>query len=109
VNVQPLLGCATADGHEGLVKLLLEREDVVSNRPDKYDQIPLRRAAFKGPEGVVKLLSERRDVDLNSPDADAITPFWWAAGKGYEGVTKLLLEREDVVSKLLGAFSLVEL
>ena len=78
------------------MKVLLERQDVDPNRPDKYDQTPLLFAALNGYEGVVKLLLERADVDPNCPDGDGQTPLVNAAIKGCKGVVKLLLERRDV-------------
>jgi len=90
------LSWATENGHEGVVKLLLGREDVDPNRPDKNDRTPLAWAAGKGHEGVVKLLLGREDVDPNRPDEDAQTPLGWAAIGGHEGVMKLLLRQEGV-------------
>ena len=84
------------NGHEGVVKLFLEREDVDVNLPDKDYQTPLSWAASYGHEGVVKLLLEREDVDPNCLDEYDGTPLSWAASKGHEQVVKLLPEREDV-------------
>ena len=55
------LGWAAMFGHEGVVKLLLGRDDVDPNHSDKYDQTPLKCAAVGGHEGVVKLLLDRGD------------------------------------------------
>ena len=55
-------------GHEAVVKLLLERENVDPNRSDKDGRTPLWWAAMKGHEGVVKLLLEREDIDPNLSD-----------------------------------------
>ena len=86
----------TLIGHEGVIKLLLEREDVDPNRPNKYDRTPLGCAARKGHEGVVKLLLERGDINPNRPDENDQTPLGLAAIEGHKGVVKLLLERGDV-------------
>ncbi|PUU83075.1 ankyrin repeat-containing domain protein, partial [Tuber borchii] len=87
---------AALEGHEGVVKLLLGREDVDPNRPDVDDRTPLRCAAIEGHQGAVKLLLERGDVDPNRADKYGQTPLWWAAINGHEGVVKLLLGREDI-------------
>ena len=92
------LSRAAENGHEGVVKLLLERNDVNHNTPDmKYGQTPLAWAAKKGHEGVVKLLLEQKAVNPNTPDTKyGQTPLWWAAANGNEAMAKLLLGRKDV-------------
>jgi len=93
----PLLW-ATKEGHEGVVRILLEREDVNPNQADtECGQTPLSWAAENGHEGVVKILLERGDVNLNQTDIKyGRTPLLWATKEGHEGVVKMLLEREDV-------------
>ena len=90
------LAWAARNGHVGVAKILLGREDVDPNHPDKQEETPLGRAAINGHEGVVKLLLEREDVDPNHPDKQEETPLGWAAIYRHEGVVKLLLRREDV-------------
>ncbi|RPA96062.1 ankyrin, partial [Choiromyces venosus 120613-1] len=89
---------AAWNGHDGVVKTLLTREDVNPNTPDtKYGKTPLCRAAQNGHDGVVKTLLAREDVDPNTPDTtDGLTPLCWAAQNGHDGVVKTLLAREDV-------------
>ena len=89
---------AAMRGHEGVVKMLLEREDVNPNQADtRYGWTPLWWAAGCGHERVVKMLLEREDVNPNQPDTGSgRTPLSWAAKKGHERVVKMLLEREDV-------------
>jgi len=92
------LSLAAENGYEGVVELLLEREDVNPNTPDiLYGQTPLLWAARNGHEGIVRLLLRRGDVDPNIPGAKHDrTPLWWAAENGHEGVVKLLLGREGI-------------
>ena len=92
------LSWAAEKGHGGILKLLLEREDVNPDTPDtEYGRTPLSWAAEKGHEEVVKLLLERKDVNPNTPDTKyGQTPLSWAAVNGHEGAVNLLLEREDV-------------
>jgi len=94
---QTPLSWAAAIGHEGVVKMLLEREDVNPDAGTIYGRSPLSWAAKSGHEGVVKMLLEREDVNPNQ--ADRIygqTPLSRAAGSGHEGVLKTLFERTDV-------------
>ena len=90
------LAWAARNGHVGVAKLLLGREDVDPNLADKYDRTPLGWAAINGHEGVINLLLEREDVDSNLLDKNHMTPLWCAAYNGHEDVIKLLLGREDV-------------
>ena len=89
---------ASVRGHEEVVKMFLEREDVNPNQGDpRYGRTPFLWAAQSGHEGVVKMLLEREDVKLDQADTGCgQTPFSWAAENGHEGVVKVLLEREDV-------------
>ena len=92
----PLLW-ASQNGHDGVVKLLLEQKDVNPDTPSKSGQTPLSLAAENGHEGIVELLLERKDVNPDAPDRGyGGTPLLWAAGKGHEGIVRLLLRREDV-------------
>jgi len=91
------LSWAADNGHEGIVKLLLDRKDVNPEIPDTtYGQTPLSCAAENGREGVVKLLLGRKDVNPDSLSKSGRTPLSWAAANGHEGIVKLLLDRKDV-------------
>ena len=92
------LSWATENGHEGIVKLLLERKDVNPNTQDTRDgQTPLSWAVEKGHEAIVKLLLEQDGINPDTRDIKSgRTLLTWAAQNGYEGVVKLLLERKDV-------------
>ncbi|KAG0639251.1 ankyrin repeat-containing domain protein [Tuber brumale] len=90
------LSWAAGCGHEEVVKLLLERNDVDPNMADEEGRTPLSWSAQNGCYGVVKLLLKRRDVDPNIPDIFGWTPFSFALVCGELGVVDLLLDREDV-------------
>jgi hypothetical protein len=88
------LSWAAGNGHEAVVKLLLEKGvDVDFNSKDtKYGQTPLLWAARKGHKGVVKLLLEKA-VDVEAKDKEySRTSLHWAAVNGHQEVVKLLLE-----------------
>ena len=54
-------------GHEGVVKMFLERGDVNPNLADTKDgHTPLSYAAMIGREGIVKMLLERNDIGLDT-------------------------------------------
>ena len=95
------LSWAAEGGHEAVVKLLIERDDVAADSKDKYHgRTPLSWAAEEGHEAVVKLLIERNDVTADSKDEYDRTPLSYAAGGGHEAVVKLLIERNDVAADL---------
>jgi len=87
---------AARNGHEGVVKMLLKRDDVSPDEPNWYDETPLFWAAANGHEGVAKLLLDRDNVSPDKPHKYGQTPLWHAASNGHEGVVKLLLGRDDV-------------
>ena len=90
------LSCATSAGHEAVVRMLLEQEEVDVNSRGRYDQTPLLSAAQRGNEAVVRLLVQRKDVNANSKGLGGTTPLLSAAVEGYEDIARLLLERGDV-------------
>jgi ankyrin repeat protein len=92
------LSRAAANGHEAVVKLLLDKVSVDPDSKDKYGRTPLRWAAEKGHEAVAKLLLNKEGVDPDSKDKYGWTPLLGAAEKGHEAVVKLLLDKEGVDS-----------
>jgi len=95
VGNTPLLWAAQ-NGHEGVVEVLLKRDDINPNKPDQLGQTPLWGAADNGHEDVVKKLLGLDHIDPDKPNDDGITPLWAAAENGHEGVVKALLKRDDV-------------
>ena len=88
---------AAIKGHDGVVKILLERADVNPNQADiEYGRTPLWWAAENGHEEVVKMLLEREEVNPNQADTKySRTPLLCAVREGHEGIVKFLLEQED--------------
>jgi len=93
---RPTLSLAALQGHEDVVKILLEREEVNPNKPNNHGATPLWFATAHGHEGVVKILLESEEVNPDKPDNYGGTPLMSAAEKGHEGVVKILLEHEEV-------------
>ena len=85
---------ACRNGHEGVVKVLLGRGNVIPDRADNNGESPLSGAAWGGHEGVVKLLLSRDDISPDEPDNMDLTPLHSAAWCGHEGVVKMLLGRD---------------
>jgi hypothetical protein len=87
------LSWAAENGHEAVVRLLVERDDVEADPEDKDGRTPLWYAAERGHEAVVRLLVERDDVEA---DKFGQTPLSWAAANEHEAIVRLLVERDDV-------------
>ena len=91
------LSWAAGNGHEAVVRLLIERGVVDINTKDFRGRTSLIWAVKKGHEAVVQLLIERGDVDINAKDDRyGQTSLIWAAENGHEAVVRLLIERGDV-------------
>ena len=85
------LSLAAENGHEAVVKLLLENSAKFTDR-DELQRTPLSLAAMNGHEAVVMLLLLEYPDNVNDRDINADSPLSLAAGKGHEAVVKLLLE-----------------
>jgi len=90
------LSWTAKNGHESVVKLLLEKYNVDQDSKDSMGRTPLSLAAENGREEVVTLLLAKDGVDVNAMDKYGQTPLSWAAANGQEAVLKLLLTRDGV-------------
>lgn len=90
------LSFATGNGHDEVVKLLINTAGVDVDSRDKSGRTPLSWAAGNGHDAVVKLLINAGGVDVNSRDKHDRTPLFWAAVKRNEAVVKLLINAAGV-------------
>jgi ankyrin repeat protein len=84
------LSWAAEEGHEGVVKLLLEIGKANADLGDEDGWTPLSRAAWEGHEGIAKLLLEIGKANADLEDSYGRTPLSRAAERGHEAVVKLL-------------------
>ncbi len=93
-NGRTALICAARDGHEKVVRLLLERGAEIDavNRVRGGGFTALMYAARSGNEKVVRLLLER-GAKIGAVDGGGWTALMCAAVSGHEEIVRLLLER----------------
>ncbi|KAH7008750.1 ankyrin repeat-containing domain protein [Ilyonectria destructans] len=85
------LSWAAENGHEAVVRLLVDR-GAHTEAADKKGRTPLLRAAKNGHEAVVRLLVDR-GAHTEAADRKGRTPLSWAAADGREAVVRLLQDR----------------
>lgn len=93
---------AAREGHEAIVRLLMQQRHVEINSRDSNNQSPLLIAAEHGHEAVVRLLISDDEIDVDSRDSDYRTPLLLAAKCGRDAVVKLLLQQKNVDVNVLG-------
>ncbi|KFY57612.1 hypothetical protein V497_05456 [Pseudogymnoascus sp. VKM F-4516 (FW-969)] len=91
------LSLAARDGHEVILKSLLDSNVVGVDAKNPEGRTPLSWAAENGQVAVLKLLLDSDIVDTNSKDREGRTPLSWAAEKGHEAVVELLLVKGSIV------------
>ncbi|RYP71282.1 hypothetical protein DL769_004719 [Monosporascus sp. CRB-8-3] len=90
-GVRTLLLWAAKQGHDAIVKLLVEKGTDLETK-NIFNETPLSFAAQEGHEAVVKLLLEK-GANIESRSDNDRTPLSLAAEKGHEAAVKLLLEK----------------
>lgn len=97
------LHCAVLSGNINIVKLLLEKENIVANSTDNLRGItPLHTAVFCGQSEIVDLLINNEKVDVNAKTKDTgLTALHIAAIIGSEKIVSILLKNNDIKIDLL--------
>ncbi|OBT39451.1 hypothetical protein VE00_11019 [Pseudogymnoascus sp. WSF 3629] len=72
----PLLLTAALNGHEAVLKLLLNTGKANADSKDKDGRTALSWAAGNGHEAIVRLLLDTGKVDADSKDKDGWTPLY---------------------------------
>jgi ankyrin repeat protein len=88
---QTPLSWAVRNGHEAVVKLLLEKDAELESK-DAFGQTPLWWALLNRHKVVVGLLLEK-GANAEFKSSNGQTPLWWALLNRHEAMLKLLLEK----------------
>jgi ankyrin repeat protein len=80
---------ASREGHEQIIRLLLERKDVDVNAQDFYRRTSLIYAAWYNRVGAAKILLNSKTVNVNSRDNDGQTSLLWAVDNGNADLVKV--------------------
>ncbi|EWG50058.1 AGC/PKA protein kinase [Fusarium verticillioides 7600] len=89
---QTPLSVAAENGHEAVVRWLMQQEGVdLNTRAFRYLWTPLSLAARNGHYETCRLLLAQDGVDPDPRDSGGRTPLSWAAGNGHEDVVGLFL------------------
>lgn len=99
--INEALCLAAEDGHEAIMKMLLQHHDDTKPASGSFlERRLLMRAAKHGHEPIVRLLLPRKDVAADSSSRSAILreALFDAAMAGHEAVIKLLLNQDNVTA-----------
>lgn len=81
-NGECALWCAALGGHENVVGILLQRDDIQVNAADlEHGVTPLGMAVIKGHAGVVRSLLAIERINVNSEDRHGQTPVFHALSR----------------------------
>lgn len=89
---QTLLHLAAANGHNQIIKYLIEKKKLDMNIKDTNNSTPLHYAAAKNQDEVVKYLIEK-GANIKSENNNGYTAFNFAAVNGHNNVIRILLEK----------------
>ncbi|KAJ3898534.1 ankyrin repeat-containing domain protein [Lentinula edodes] len=96
------LQAASSEGHESIVKLLLEHDANVNAQGGHFGNA-LQAASSKGHESIVKLLLEN-NADVHAQGGYSGNALQAASSKGHESIVKLLLEHNADVNVQVGQY-----
>lgn len=87
---------ACYNGHGGITRQLLARDDVDVNATGVINSTALMDAWKCSNVNVTRLLLERDDVDVKAQDNKGRTPLMWACSAKNENGLRLILEHKDI-------------
>jgi len=87
---------ASKQGHNEIVRILLNNEHINVNHKEKFDETALIWASKAGKHEIVSILLEQKHIDVNHQDAYKYSALEWASEKGHKEVVQLLLKNKNI-------------
>lgn len=87
------LAVAALHGKENIVKVLLDRSDVLLDATDKSGRSPFHHAAEQGHIAIMNLLLNTKQVNVDCADVNGETPFFFAVAKGKKEAAQFLISQ----------------
>jgi ankyrin repeat protein len=87
---------ACYNGHGGITRQLLARDEIDINVKTTYKSTALMEACKCSNVNVTRLLLARDDVDIKAQDNRERTPLMWACESKNKNGVRLILEHKDV-------------
>jgi ankyrin repeat protein len=87
---------ASRDGHNEIVQILLEQQNINVNQQNERGETALIWASLNGYIEMVKMLLENKEININQQDQRERTALMWSSMKGHTEIVKILLQNEDI-------------
>lgn len=87
------LAVAALYGKENIVKVLLDRSDVLIDAADKSGRSPFHHAAEQGHIAIMNLLLNTKQVNVDCADVNGETPFFFAVANGKTEAAQFLISK----------------
>ncbi len=88
---------ASKNGNSAIVKMLLDHDSTLLNKPGKHGCTPLYIAAQEGRTEVIELLLTFPNIEIHSRLKKGYTPLYIAALNGHAEAVKLFLGHPDIL------------
>ncbi|KAM0412853.1 hypothetical protein ACHAPD_007901 [Fusarium lateritium] len=94
---------AARNGHEDLVRQLMNRRDISSLLVDKDGRTALSHAAEAGQERIVRSILSSARIHPDTRDSNGLTALWYAVHNGHRTCAKLLIQKGRVSGNVGGS------
>jgi ankyrin repeat protein len=89
---------ASYEGHEEIVQMLLQNENIQINQQDNDGYTALIEASFEGHTEIVQMLLQNENIKINQQDNDGYTALMWASFEGHKEIVQIIKD-ENIKKK----------